>query len=186
LYIECGANDGITQSNTLNLVKNKNWRGILIEPSKHSFDLCKENRSELNDIINCALVSYDYKEKKIKGDFDGHLMSSVLGLRRNNNYSLFEVEAKQLSEILFEKQISFVDFFSLDVEGYELDVLKGIDFNSHSFKFILVEVYNNYFDEISKLLYENGYELVENLSDFNHSNNPYWDGTHNDFLFKKI
>ena len=43
-YIECGANDGITQSNTLNLVKNKNWRGILIEPSKHSFDLCKENR----------------------------------------------------------------------------------------------------------------------------------------------
>ena len=30
------------------------------------------------------------------------------------------------------------------------------------------------------------WDEVENLSDFNHSNNPYWDGTHNDFLFKKI
>ena len=36
-YIEIGAYDGVTQSNTLYFEKNKNWHGILIEPSKRFF-----------------------------------------------------------------------------------------------------------------------------------------------------
>jgi hypothetical protein len=31
-FIECGANDGIRQSNTLYYEKEKGWRGVLIEP----------------------------------------------------------------------------------------------------------------------------------------------------------
>jgi hypothetical protein len=94
-YIECGANDGITQSNTYQLEVSKNWRGILIEPSSIGFELCKKNRNTNNFFYNCALVPYNYKEKTIYGDFDGHLMSSINGIRRNNNNRLNEVEAKK-------------------------------------------------------------------------------------------
>ena len=34
-----------------------------------------------------------------------------------------------------------IDFFSLDVEGYEMEVLKGIDFTKHTPTFILIEIY---------------------------------------------
>ena len=34
---------------------------------------------------------------------------------------------------------SLIDFLSLDVEGAELDVLKGINFSQYNFKYIVVE-----------------------------------------------
>ena len=39
-YIELGAFDGITQSNSYFFELNRNWKGILIEPSKSAFELC--------------------------------------------------------------------------------------------------------------------------------------------------
>jgi FkbM family methyltransferase len=186
IYIESGANDGVTQSNTYYLEKNKGWSGILIEPSVSSFELCKENRSENNIFLNCALVSNDYDSDYIEGDFDGNLMSSVNGNRRNNIGIKIKTKAKKLSDILNENNLKKIDFFSLDVEGYEYEVLKGIDFNSHEFKFLLIEIYKWDYKKIVDLLNTNGYELIENLSGFNLDNNPYWDGTHNDYLFKKI
>ena len=46
-FIECGANDGITQSYTYELEK-RNWSGILVEPSIIAFDKCVNNRSNKN------------------------------------------------------------------------------------------------------------------------------------------
>ena len=51
-FIELGAYDGVTQSNTLFYEKNKGWRGILIEPSKDIYKICKKNRSIKNFIYN--------------------------------------------------------------------------------------------------------------------------------------
>lgn len=184
IYIECGANDGITQSNTYYLEKNKNWFGFLIEPSNKSFNECVKNRSEKNVFVNCALVSKDYKSKLIEGDFDGNLMSSVGGKRRGTN-STNMVVAKTLTEILDEYSFKEIDFFSLDVEGYEFDVLKGIDYDQYSFKYILIEIYEWDFEKIKQLLESKNYSLVKNLSGFNLENNPNWDGTHNDYLFVK-
>ena len=45
-YIELGAYDGITQSNTYYYEKNKNWKGLLIEPIEHVFKKCKKNREK--------------------------------------------------------------------------------------------------------------------------------------------
>lgn len=183
-YIECGANDGIQQSNTLTLEKEQNWTGLLIEPSINSFNECLKNRDiNKNIILNCALVSTEYTDNIIYGDFDGHLMSSINGIRRNNN-NLNPTPAKKLSDILFENNISNIDFFSLDVEGFEYEVLKGIDFTQHLPKFILIEIYTKDYDKIHNFLKEKNYELIENLSNFNTIDYPYWDGTHNDYLFK--
>ncbi len=62
-YIECGANDGVNQSNTWYFEKSLNWRGILIEPNKQIFQELKKNRSSKNIFENVALVSEDFKNK---------------------------------------------------------------------------------------------------------------------------
>lgn len=190
-YIECGANDGIIQSNTYKLEIEKNWSGLLIEPSKIKFEQCKNNRSNKNYFINSALVSSDYKEDFIEGDFnsDGNaesLMASIGGKRRNQESNLIKVEAQTLSCILEKLNINNIDFFSLDVEGYEFNVLNGLNFNKFNIKNILIEIYTNDFYNIINLMLNNNYKLIANVSNFNLTNNPAWDGTHNDYLFTKL
>jgi hypothetical protein len=58
--------------------------------------------------------------------------------------------------------INFVDFLSLDVEGYELEVLKGINFLETKFKYILVETAN--FHEVKEFLYQFDFQFLESIS----------------------
>jgi FkbM family methyltransferase len=177
-FIECGANDGITQSYTYELEK-MGWRGILIEPSMTAFDSCRRNRSYENEFYNCALVAYD-SVTGIKGDFDGHPMSSVGGKRLNRDGQII-VPTRTLNSILEELEITDIDLFSLDVEGYEAEVLKGFDIMKYKPKFIIVEVNAPVEWEVNALLKD--YKVIANLTGYNKRDNPQWDGTHNDFLY---
>ena len=67
-YIECGANDGIRQSNTLHFEKFKGWRGVLIEPS-YKFDELVKNRSKLNFFSNNCCVSLENENQMVKLKF---------------------------------------------------------------------------------------------------------------------
>ena len=61
-YIELGANDGISESNTYFLENYKDWKGILIEPIIHNYLLCKKNRSKRNKFFCNACVPFGYKK----------------------------------------------------------------------------------------------------------------------------
>jgi FkbM family methyltransferase len=181
-YIELGAFDGITQSNTYFFELNRSWKGLLIEPSKVSFDLCCKNRPN-NIIVNCCCVSNTYNDTKINGDFNSTLMSSVNGKRLNSNVSV-EVKAMTLEKILDENNIDIeIDFLSLDTEGYEIDVLQGLNLEKYRPKYLLIEIYINEFNNILNYLESKNYFLHSNFSNYNHVDSPIWDGTHNDFLF---
>src|SRR3990167_983172 len=65
-FIEAGALDGLFMSNT-KLLEDSGWNGILIEPSYKAYQKCTQNRKGL--VINCALVSEDYKGSSVYGDF---------------------------------------------------------------------------------------------------------------------
>ncbi|MEJ2122308.1 MAG: hypothetical protein P8Z76_16730 [Alphaproteobacteria bacterium] len=54
-FVELGAFDGFTQSNTLSFEK-KGWRGVLIEPVPEAFKACAANRP-LAKVFNCACVA---------------------------------------------------------------------------------------------------------------------------------
>jgi len=182
-YIECGANDGVFQSNTLRLEKDLGWKGLLIEPSLVGFNNCKLQRSSENIFVNCALVSNEYPQETICGDFDGHPTGSVQGRKRGRVPNV-EIKARTITSILDENKVDKVDFFSLDVEGYELEVLKGLDFEKYPITYILIE-YNVGEDYLFDFLKTEGYENLGCLSNFNKVEDPFWPGTHNDYLFKR-
>ena len=155
-------------------------------------NFCKMNRP--NSICyNYACVSHDFTDEFIHGDFNLQpndqisLMSSVNGLRLNtlkNNF--IKVPASTLTNILDKQVIPKIDLLSLDVEGYEYSVLKGLDLNKYKPTYMLIEVYNFDFTKICNYLKDNNYQLISNFSNYNKKNNPNWDGTHNDFLFKTV
>jgi hypothetical protein len=113
-------------------------------------------------------------------------MSSVNGERLASNSKLKEVSSRTITSILDEYKIKNIDLFSLDVEGYELEVLKGLDFAVYSPTYLLIEIYSKDYDNIINFLKIQNYEIMLSTTNFNLSDNPHWDGTHNDYLFKKI
>jgi len=165
-YIECGANDGVNQSNTWFFEKSLNWRGILIEPNKKIFEELKKNRSSKNIFENVALVSESFS-KKIYLTND-NLESKITGNLNNSNIEVF---TSTLNNILKKNEIYKINLFSLDVEGYEENVLNGIDLKIFEIDDILIETNN--FEKINSVLKYNNYNFLEKLS-------------FHDYLFKRI
>tara|TARA_B100000886_G_C20426982_1_gene494715 strand:- start:11303 stop:11983 length:681 start_codon:yes stop_codon:yes gene_type:complete len=178
-FIEIGANDGINQSNTFFLERKKKWSGVLIESNKKKFLECKKNRSKKNKIFNATCVSKNYKKKKIKM-FYADLMTSTYEnkltydkyfshLKSRKSYTFFG-KAFTMEQILKKaRSPKVIDLFSLDVEGYELQVLQGVNFKYTVFKYILVETKN--FLKIKSFLKGKGYKCINKLS-------------YHDYLFK--
>ncbi len=177
-YVELGANDGISQSNTYHFEKYKNFIGLLIEPIPEKFQECKLNRSDKNFFANCACVSFEYKEPTIELIYS-NLMTTTLGgssdivdryshaksgerFIKNEIYK-FEIEARTLNSILIETGApNQIDLLSLDVEGSELEVLKGIDFER--FKFTVICVESRDLTRIVNFLQSKHYRLLKKLS----------------------
>ena len=64
---------------------------------------------------------------------------------------------------------NLIDFFSLDVEGMEIKVLKGIDFNQFNFKFLLVECSNKEkFIEVFRFLISKKYSFIKKMTDWDY------------------
>ena len=179
-YVELGANDGITQSNSLYFELKRGWKGILIEPSPHKYLLCKENRNSKNLIYCNACVDFNYSQRyvdikyanlmtvsqNLKLDLEDagkHIEDGKKHLKENEPIFEFGSVAITLNELLEKSNApKLIDFLSLDVEGAELDVLKGIDFERYNFRFMLIEIRN--FDRINRFLKDYNYRFIEKLS----------------------
>jgi FkbM family methyltransferase len=153
-FVEAGANDGFTQSNTYYLERFLGWRGILVEGIPELFKKARQER-RYSRVFNCALGPFDQDGHEVEMVY-GNLMSLVKGAMGDPEADAQHIcEAKQhdpasgsynikapvrsLTSILDECGAPSIDFLSLDVEGYEGPVLRGIDFKRHKPEFICVE-----------------------------------------------
>ena len=182
-FIEAGANDGLSQSNTALYEFDYGWKGLLVEPNFKKYLDCKKIRK--NSIVeNYALVSSNYTQKTIKGDFnnqdyenslmamvidDGDYQDDILLYCKNEkikNNQIVEVPAITINDLLDKHKISKIDFFSLDVEGYEMSVLNGMDFSNVRPKYFLIETANRpeYQKIVRQYMKDENYLFVKQLS----------------------
>ncbi|MHB1810004.1 MAG: FkbM family methyltransferase [Solirubrobacteraceae bacterium] len=149
-FVEAGANDGFTQSNTYWLERFRGWRGVLVEPMPELASEARLSRPNAT-VVQCVLKARDDPRPALKMQF-GDLMSmvdeakepswprqgTVLGWRDSRE---LEVQARTLSAVLDEVAAPEVDLLSLDVEGFERQALQGLDLGRHAPRYVLVEIH---------------------------------------------
>jgi len=180
-FVELGANDGISQSNSYYFEKYRGWKGTLVEPVPHNYLKCIKNRKKKTKVFLNACVSFDYNEKFVEIIYS-NLCSTAVGVETDvENLESFHEEhkkfleeeddelnfkfgaiAENLNNILFKANApKQIDFLSLDVEGSEIEVLKGVNHNEYRFKLICIE--SRDIKKITNYLEMNNYLFVEKL-----------------------
>jgi FkbM family methyltransferase len=171
IFVDIGAHDGITLSNTFFLEKYRNWNGICIEPIPEVFEKLKINRK--CNLINGAISDSEgqFKFKRCYGYTE--MLSGLEGYRDDEHekrtideirlfggsFETVIVQGYLMSKILEQHNIFEIDYMSLDIEGGEFEILSSIDFEKYKIKIISVE--NNYIHErIRNLMKRKGYELM--------------------------
>jgi FkbM family methyltransferase len=173
-YVEVGANDGRSFSNTFVLEKTKNWSGILVEPILHKhFESHIYRDVTRNEFVYGACVASDYPDSIVKMYFSNLMTTSDTGnskdwaeagsifLNAGEKVLPFWAPALLLGEIILKSEVRVVDFLSIDVEGAELSVLKGVDLNKIQIDLILIET--NRDSAAIDFLKANNYEHIVDL-----------------------
>jgi FkbM family methyltransferase len=155
IFIDIGAHDGISLSNTYFFEKELSWSGICIEPIPEIFEKLQKNRGCLC-ICGCASVEEEVIKDFCRISGPSEMLSGLIDkydpkhkqrIERDlktseNTCKTIKVPCYNLNRILEKAGIQHVNFLSLDTEGGEFDILEDLDFNKFQIDVIAVE--NNY------------------------------------------
>ena len=139
-FIELGAMDGVEYSNTKFFEDTLGWTGILIEPT-YQYQWLVRNRP------NCKNYNYAISLTEGEVDFAGYgalggivntLSPSHIKAWGINVANSYKVKSIPIRNLLTD--VKKVDFFSVDVEGGEYDVLQTYDWNIPTY-IVLIELH---------------------------------------------
>ena len=158
-FVEFGATDGVTLSNSFLMEKEFEWSGILAEPARRWHRDLKANRSchietdcvwrESNSVLTFDEADWgELSRARTPGSSDA-----------NPKGRTYSVKTISLSDLLAKYGAPrVIDFLSIDTEGSEFEILNSFDFSEYQFKVIACE--HNHEprrEQIFSLLTANGY-----------------------------
>ncbi len=172
VFVEIGAYDGVTFSNTVAFERYRHWAGICIEPLPDQFKALEKNRE-----AKCYQVCLSDKPGTVEFDVvrteaDGGMLSGMRDavsdehadrIRRvDGNVTSIKVQAVTFGSILERSPIGRIDYISLDTEGHELAILRTIDLGNFKPTCLTVEE-NGQFFAIRRYVGRWGYRIAEKL-----------------------
>jgi FkbM family methyltransferase len=160
-FIEVGANDPERGSQTWLLERN-GWRGLLIEPQASFFHRLVRDRPR-SKVYHAACSS---PERRGNGTLHVANLPGFSTLEKHpDTHGVAYVRTEPalvttLDEILQAEGNPAVDFLSIDVEGHELEVLRGLSLERHRPSLVLIEDAVRDLDQ-HRYLRSHGYRLVK-------------------------
>jgi len=174
VFVDIGANDGITGSNTYFLEKELDWSGICFEPIPNIFDILNKNRncikimagvSDKNSIEKFTCIEgYSNMLSGMTKEYDPRHLDRINNEVKERSQKIYEIDVQcfLFNDVMKEHNIQHIDYLSIDTEGNEFKILKSIDFQN--FDITIISVENNYKNpEQTNYLVSQGYFLQGSL-----------------------
>ena len=177
IYIDVGSHHPLINNNTYILYK-RGWKGINIDldfnsidmftyfrPKDHNIQIALSNKIGFTDL-------YFFHNRSAK--------NTITKSRGKGAKSIKRVKTDTLNNIIKNSKINTkkIDFLSIDVEGNELNVLKGLNFKNYRPKIISIEfikpnikefyqhdIKNIFKSDIYKFMISKKYKLVNWIHD---------------------
>lgn len=158
-FLDIGANDGTTLSNTYVLEKQYNWKGICSEPLPKAFEKLTKCRNVICDnhaVFNESGLCLEFSECNLLSGIT-HCIDKHTKSKDGSQIIVNTITLQKLLDMYNAPKT--INYFSLDTEGSELDILNSVDFNKYIFLYINLE--HNYVEprrsNMRTLLLNNGY-----------------------------
>ena len=173
VFVDIGAYDGVTLSNSYFFEQTLGWTGICIEPIPAAFEKLKSIR-KATCIQGCISDKYETASfmhvqgcpemlSGILENLDPRHVERILDEIKQDggSYEIIPVRCYNINTLLLDHGVTCVDYLSLDIEGGELDVLKSIDYSQIDIDIIDVE--NNYGVDFQSFLQSKGYIKIADI-----------------------
>jgi len=172
-FVEYGAFDGETLSKTLVLERDYGWTGFMADPNIVNFEkLVTKNRKAWISNICLSTIGrpqmVDFAE--FEGKEYGHLGATSLlkyyeHVKKNFKRTVTKVPCIPIFSVLLALNVTTVDFFTLDVEGSQLDILRTIPFDSILIKIFCIEwhLVPEGKAELRRFVESKGYKLIADI-----------------------
>ena len=172
-YIELGAFDGRTESNSRFFDLCLGWKGLLIEGNPATFDRMQRARPRAHRMSFAPSCSAEYEAVNKTVQFAKYPMANAGIQGKAKTYDakpMVAVPCGPLGPVLEDVFGERIHFMSLDVEGAEPMVLRTIDFSKIQIDVLMVEVSNKFCgavcpsrDETRAIMKAAGYRRYEGL-----------------------
>lgn len=146
-YLDLGCYHPTRHSNT-HILYQSGWTGINIDLNPLTIELFNFMRPK--DINYNIGISNSEEEKELyfinEFNTQNTLDKNQLNfLKNHHNVKDREIlktklKTKKLETILLDNNFHNIDFFNIDIEGHELEVIESIDFDKFKFKYICIEM----------------------------------------------
>lgn len=186
-FLQIGSSDGLIGDPLHKFIKKYKWRGILVEPVPYIFDQLQRNYANCQGLIfeNVAIAENEEErdfwypcqlERPVKewyhqiGSFSReHVMAHSIAIPDlEKNLVREKVTCISLKSLLEKWNVESFDLLHVDVEGYDFEVIKQVDFSRFNPEIILYE--DKHLQPADRaacmmLLRKEGYKLVTELGD---------------------
>lgn len=160
VYLDVATNDPIGMSNTYFMERCLGWKGLCVEAHPQYLGAIHRWR-------NCALVPTcvsDRNGRKVEFALDRGL-SGVMETNKNKErwkrlgttVMTIDMVCSTMKVEMERYEVQVVDYLSLDVEGHELSVLKGIDWDNVRINVMTVEAQGERLRQVEEFLKGKGY-----------------------------
>lgn len=178
-FVQIGANDGLRFDSLYAFVTDHGCRGLVVEPLKDYFERLKLNYRDYERIIPVNLAIHATQRKCMLHRLDPKRLGAVPGWAAGAGSVLpefnqvahgipaeymieEEAECVTLMELLRIYDVRSVDLLQIDVEGYDGEIIKMIDFST--IRPAIIKYEHQHLPaaergEVERILRANGYRL---------------------------
>jgi FkbM family methyltransferase len=190
VFVDVGAYDGVSISNSYFMESRLGWRGVCVEPLVGAVFEALQRQRQCATFNVAAFNSSGHAEftvvpkaraydsggtshmlSGISGAYDAKHVTRIIEEANNTGIDTIRVPTVLLRDILRQAGVTHVDVLSVDTENSEAQVLRGMDFAEVYVDVVVVEA--SYFArlvDVHDVLTTNGFELVGKMYDLVYRN----------------